>query len=269
VIDEIRRLPLPTLRALARALEQGRLSVPCSATHLVGLVPEGREVQVAAALAAVTSTGAPAQSLAWTLHMLADERASVQAVSDCVDLVWSGPEAPGSINRDTGVVVAELFAQARTSVLIATFAVDGGEIARAIFGSLAARLDAGERLDVRLILNVHRKFGDDTPSEVLLRRFTSDFRSNIWPGRVMPQVFYDPRSLEQGAGGRACLHAKCVVIDDRVAFVTSANFTEAAQLRNVESGVLLRDEGFARSLAAQFTALIRHGDLVGLALGRA
>lgn len=39
---------------------------------------------------------------------------------------------------------------------------------------------------------------------------------------------------------RAALHAKYVVIDTRDVFVSSANFTEAAQERNVELGLLLK-----------------------------
>jgi phosphatidylserine/phosphatidylglycerophosphate/cardiolipin synthase-like enzyme len=44
-------------------------------------------------------------------------------------------------------------------------------------------------------------------------------------------------------------------VDRRVAFVTSANFTEAAQTRNIEAGALVRDDGFARRLAEHFEAL--------------
>jgi phosphatidylserine/phosphatidylglycerophosphate/cardiolipin synthase-like enzyme len=43
--------------------------------------------------------------------------------------------------------------------------------------------------------------------------------------------------------GAACgvLHAKGVVADDEVVFVTSANLTEAALDRNIEVGLLVRD----------------------------
>ncbi|HEX7379725.1 MAG TPA: hypothetical protein VF278_21555 [Pirellulales bacterium] len=32
-------------------------------------------------------------------------------------------------------------------------------------------------------------------------------------GQGLPEVFYDPRALEPAAEKRACLHAKCVVVD--------------------------------------------------------
>lgn len=55
---------------------------------------------------------------------------------------------------------------------------------------------------------------------------------------------------------RANWHAKCVVVDDEHAFVTSANFTGWAQHRNVEAGVLLHDAAFARGIRQQFDALL-------------
>ena len=58
---------------------------------------------------------------------------------------------------------------------------------------------------------------------------------------------------------RAVLHAKCVVIDGRIAFVSSANFTEAAQERNIEVGVLVRSELIAERIINFFTALISTG----------
>jgi phosphatidylserine/phosphatidylglycerophosphate/cardiolipin synthase-like enzyme len=46
-----------------------------------------------------------------------------------------------------------------------------------------------------------------------------------------------------------------VVVDRRVALVTSANFTEAAQERNIEAGVVVRSERFASRLADHFETL--------------
>jgi len=41
-----------------------------------------------------------------------------------------------------------------------------------------------------------------------------------------------------------------------IAFVTFANFTEWAQEHKLEAGILIRDEGFARSLRNQYESLI-------------
>jgi phosphatidylserine/phosphatidylglycerophosphate/cardiolipin synthase-like enzyme len=52
----------------------------------------------------------------------------------------------------------------------------------------------------------------------------------------------------------ASLHAKCVVVDGRLVFVTSANFTDRGQTRNVEVGVVLDEPRLAAVLEAQFVA---------------
>jgi hypothetical protein len=43
--------------------------------------------------------------------------------------------------------------------------------------------------------------------------------------------------------------------------VTSANFTEAAQDRNIEAGVLVRIPSFARSLVEQVDNLVNYGHI--------
>lgn len=78
-----------------------------------------------------------------------------------------------------------------------------------------------------------------------------------WPWSPRPRVFYDPRSLALDDAVRATWHAKCVVVDDEVAFVTSANFTERAQSRNVEAGVLVRNLHFTQQLRHQFESLVQ------------
>jgi len=63
---------------------------------------------------------------------------------------------------------------------------------------------------------------------------------------------------------RASLHAKCVVVDNAISFVSSANFTEAAQERNIEVGLLIRSAPLAARLERHFTALISQGLLAPL-----
>ena len=64
------------------------------------------------------------------------------------------------------------------------------------------------------------------------------------------------------------MHAKCIVIDGREAFVTSANFTEAAQERNIELGLLVKSPPIAEQIENHFTALIQNKSLVRLPLPR-
>jgi phosphatidylserine/phosphatidylglycerophosphate/cardiolipin synthase-like enzyme len=74
-----------------------------------------------------------------------------------------------------------------------------------------------------------------------------------------PEVYYDPRSVELESWKRAVLHAKAVVADDRWTLLTSANFTEAAQERNIEAGVVVDDEVIAARVIRQFDELASQG----------
>ncbi len=55
------------------------------------------------------------------------------------------------------------------------------------------------------------------------------------------------------------MHPKCVVMDDEEVLVTSANFTEAAQQRNIEVGLLVRSQSVARQITQFFDGLISAG----------
>jgi phosphatidylserine/phosphatidylglycerophosphate/cardiolipin synthase-like enzyme len=88
-----------------------------------------------------------------------------------------------------------------------------------------------------------------------VRRFADRFWKTDWPGSFRPRVYYDPRALEQDSPG-GVLHAKGVVTDDEVVFVTSANLTEAALDRNIEVGLLVRDRALAASVSSHFRGLI-------------
>ena len=102
-----------------------------------------------------------------------------------------------------------------------------------------------------------------TPEQIItaLREFADTFRQKVWPGERLPDVFYDPQSLASEGKKRASLHAKCIVIDEDRALITSANFTEAAHERNIEAGAVITDTILSRALKAQFDTLVDHGVL--------
>jgi phosphatidylserine/phosphatidylglycerophosphate/cardiolipin synthase-like enzyme len=77
-----------------------------------------------------------------------------------------------------------------------------------------------------------------------------------WPfGEPRPRLYFDKRALVPGPP-YSSLHAKCVVVDGAKAFVTSANFTQRAQERNIEVGVIVDDPNFSGYLARQWLGLI-------------
>ena len=75
----------------------------------------------------------------------------------------------------------------------------------------------------------------------------------------MPEVYYDPRSVADEEPVRSSLHAKCIVVDAEQVFVSSANFTEAGQQRNIEVGLNIRSEWLAEQLIRHFKLLHAHG----------
>lgn len=174
-----------------------------------------------------------------------------------VDLVTTGPEAGGVTNRDTSVVVRDLFCTAEESVLVAGYAVYQGQ---KVFESLAERMTERPGLKVHMYLDIQRGRGDTTSAGDLERRFAHRFRETQWPrGKPLPEVYYDPRSLAFERDKCAALHAKCIVVDRRAVFVSSANFTEAAQARNIEVGLLLHSSVVAERISRFFEQLAAVG----------
>lgn len=250
------KLSRPALINLATALEASRLCPPFFLSNVANYVPAALSREVADELSRLTDKGLHPKHLAYTLHLLAAERSTSQEIRDRVDIVWTGDEVVSSESRDTSVVVRELFSTAKKSVLISSFALDKGEKARKLFQVLAQRMDTDPKLQVRMFLNVQRPHNSEVADAILLREFANTFRRDIWQGQRLPEVFYYPRSLAVGAESKACLHAKCVVVDSERVLVTSANFTQAAHERNIEAGVLLADPMAARAVRLQFETLV-------------
>lgn len=213
-------LSTPALERLEAALASGRLSLPVSALALKaeGL---GDGAALAAALNALGAVGARAVITA----VLAERRG--RPVSP--ELVWTGPEASSSGARGTAVVLAEVVRRATSRVLLAGFSFDHAK-------------DVLEPLHEALRRGVSCRIYADAGA--------GDFVDAHWPfGPPLPEVF----TFQPPSGVYASLHAKCVVADGRWLFITSANFTNRGQTRNVEVGVLIDDPAAATTLEAQFS----------------
>jgi phosphatidylserine/phosphatidylglycerophosphate/cardiolipin synthase-like enzyme len=249
------RLSCADLRTLAAAAGAGRLVRPYSALSLGRLLDSGVARETAEELERL---GLTPDVVGSTLSLLADEREATGSRAGSVELVWTGPELPGMGSRDTAVVVRELFASAESTLLVSGFAVHGG---KDVFEPLARRLQEIPTLRVRLFLNIARPQGSRDSEQEIVRDFVSQFHEKQWPNDRSPEIYYDPRALEEDYRTRAVLHAKCIVVDDRRVFVTSANLTTAAQEKNIEAGLLVSDVGLARSLRMQFDSLVSAGIL--------
>ena len=252
--DALAALPAHLRRRLAQALDAGALATPYSspALHAVLGHPDSA---VLAALEALARMGVTDRAAAAWVRAL--DRAASPAAQP--DLVWSGPEVTGLHARDTRRAYDELFGSATRSLWAVSYAYFDGP---RVFDRLARRMEAAPELKVRLLLNIHRGQRDTSSSEHLVRRFADQFWDKDWPGKVRPDVFYDPRSVDPEA--RGVLHAKAVVADDESVFVTSANFTGAALDENIELGLLVRYRPLALSVVRHLQGLIDRGMLRGL-----
>jgi len=238
-----------TLQGLASRLRSGQLCMPLNGFALSS--SGGCPAPLAADLLRLSQEGISSNHLALLLEAAAQLAEANLKLASAAELVWTGPETAVSHSRDTAVVVDELFAAAAESILISTFAIQQGQ---RVFARLASRMEELPALKVRLFVHVGRGWNDTREESEVLREF-SDVLKGQWPGGRRPEVFYDPRTLSSDPTVRASWHAKCVLVDDQIAFVTSANFTDWAQQRNVEAGVLVRNPHFTAQLRAQFDVL--------------
>ena len=240
----------PHLRdRLCRALETGVAPYPCDMAALESaLGTTSFDPQLAVDLQEVSTMGVSAAGAAAWIRSLSQAAASVPVP----DLVWSGPEVPGVHARDTRRVYEELMRGAQKTLWLSTFAFFDGPKA---FKLLAKHMDATPELDVKILLNIQRPRGNTVSADTLVRSFAERFWHEEWPGERRPQIFYDPRSVELD-GDRGVLHAKSLVVDDELVFITSANMTEAAFDRNYELGLLSHDRALAASVSAHFRRLI-------------
>ncbi len=244
-------LPSHQRLRLIRALETGMLEAPYAEIAVRAAVGGGIDAaSVCAELARLSTKGIGGAAVAYALELAASAVASVHRP----DLVWSGEEVQGLHSRKTRQVFDELVGGAEKSLWICSYAYYDGPKA---FEKLAERMDAVPELQVTLLLNIKRDWGKPTPAEQLVAAFTAKLWKG-WPGHRRPEVFYDPRAVKDD-GDTAVLHAKAIVADDEVAFVTSANLTEKAFDANIEAGMLSRDRTVALSLAKHFRILIERG----------
>ena len=246
-------LPPSDLRAVASALRSERLSAPFTEQSLGRFLGNVDNVGVAAALTKMLDSGMNPTALATSIELVASALESRPELDDVLELVTTSPDAYMA-NRDTGVVVREMFGRATKSVLVAGYAVYQG---KKIFEVLAERMNEFPHLDVQMFLDIQRRAGDTTMTGELVNRFLHRFKNDEWPnGARLPRIYYDPRGLFQDPAQRAALHAKCVVIDDTEVFISSANFTEAAQQRNIEVGLRVRSGLLGSRVISFFNGLV-------------
>jgi phosphatidylserine/phosphatidylglycerophosphate/cardiolipin synthase-like enzyme len=238
------------LEQLLTSLEAGRLECPFSEADLVDAGFRGLTRDVVELL-----RGADKSAVSVALRVAIAER--VHRPPPRLDLVWTGPETRASTAKDTAVVVRRLFESAQRTVIVGGYAFDTPEILRPLHEAMRTK---GVR--VTFYVDVESRARPEN-AEAFATEAIDKFFRDVWTfGVPKPDVFYDPRTVIRGdipGYEWATLHAKCIVVDDERAFITSANFTDRGQTRNIEAGVLIEDTSFSRELAGHWRQLVSEG----------
>jgi phosphatidylserine/phosphatidylglycerophosphate/cardiolipin synthase-like enzyme len=242
------RVPLPALQQLLAAVESGRLECPFGEADLTDAGLKGVAGDVVDALRGIIDAAGVRAALAVAVA----ER--IHRPPPRLDLVWTGPEAQASVARSTVLVVERLFEEAQRSVIVGGYAFDSPDLLRPLHAAMAHRgVTATLYMDIPGVAAT--RDGADAFATTVIDKF---FRE-VWTfGEPKPDVYYDPRTAAPGPPW-ASLHAKCIVVDDERTLVTSANFTDRGQTRNIEAGVLIEDHAFAEELGAQWRQLVVAG----------
>jgi phosphatidylserine/phosphatidylglycerophosphate/cardiolipin synthase-like enzyme len=174
------------------------------------------------------------------------------------ELVWTGPEGHRATARDTAVVLRELFEKARKCVVLAGYSfTHAKELLTPLHHSMKSY-----GVEVFFIVNIEQTSAPQpNPEKYGQAKLTEFIQANWSFGTPYPRLYCDRRALLPGPLW-ASLHSKCVVVDAQLAFVSSANFTQRGQERNIETGVLLNDPLFAAQLERQWLGLIGGGFLL-------
>jgi len=241
------RVSLPMLEQVLVSLETGRLSCPFSEADLIDSGFHGAAAEV---VDAVGHSGTAASIAA--VRLVVAER--VHRPPPRLELVWTGPETRASVARSTGPAVQRLFESAQSAVIVGGYSFDTPEILEPLYRAMR---DRGVR--ATLFMDIDGNAATAAGADAFATAFIDRFLREVWTfGDPKPDIYYDPRTAAPGPPW-ASLHAKCIVVDNARALVTSANFTDRGQTRNIEAGVLIESTAFAGELAGQWRQLASEG----------
>ena len=164
-----------------------------------------------------------------------------------IELVWTGPSNTRLPVRRIDQIFYDLISKADQKILLVTFAAYRVE---RLVQQLAKAISRG--VSVTLI------FESEAESEGQLTKDAVAAFQEL--PRTQVRIYYWPLAKRDRnpAGRPGKLHVKCAVIDD-AALIGSANLTEDAFNRNMELGVLIRDNATVHAIEHHFDELIRQG----------
>lgn len=166
--------------------------------------------------------------------------------SQSVEIAWTGPTSPHVPVRHSNQVLLDLIGEARSQLIVFSYAAYQ---VPTVTGAL--REAARHGVDIRLVLETAEDSGgklshDAAQAFQALHDLASFW---VWPKAQRPE-------------GGASMHVKGVLVDQRIALVTSANLTGAALAKNMELGVVVRGGAAPKRLADHVAALMASGRLL-------
>jgi cardiolipin synthase len=166
------------------------------------------------------------------------------------EIIWTGPANDRFPVRRIDQVLYDLISNAQSRILLVTFAAHRVPY---LCQHLRQAVERGVELTL-IVESEEESEGQLTVDAVAAFRNIPLARTRIyyWP--------IEKRARNQ-AGRPGKLHTKCAIIDN-TALIGSANLTDDAFNRNMELGMLVREEATVLSLAEHFRELINRGILV-------
>ena len=113
--------------------------MPVSSLTLAQLISQEQLQLIFAELRELQKSGMTTPVLICLIDILLEQREKLRSETGRLELVMTGPEPPGSLIRDTAVVVRQMFVNANRSICICGFAIYQG---KDIFAALANRMQA-------------------------------------------------------------------------------------------------------------------------------
>ena len=172
--------------------------------------------------------------------------------SSLTEIIWSGPANGRFPVRRIDQVLYDLITDARHRIILVTFAAHRVDH---LCELLTQAVNRG--VDLTLILETE----DDSDGQ-LTRDAIGAFRK---VPTIRTRLYCWPLAKRERnqAGRPGKLHMKCAIVDD-VALMGSANFTDDAFNRNMELGMLVREESTVEAISEHFRELMRRGVLKNL-----
>ena len=156
------------------------------------------------------------------------------------ELVWTGPTTPFVSARRTEQALLQIINSAEQSLFITSFvAYDVSTIVKALNAA------NGRNVAISMLLELSQERGGSITFDAIGKM------KNLVPGANL-YAWHD--KTEKFLDGR--VHAKVVVADEDMCFITSANLTGHAMEKNIEAGVLISGGQIPKLMSRHLNSLV-------------